>query len=167
MTSVTSVIEPNISTLTPSPFVKEEESKPEVEAPVNPPDASPFIQEYLHIYQSFDKCLSLRDKYMQVSLQRLGDNPRDHDGHFQGIDPKIADVSGVRPDADISAYTSPGSEVKLPRSPHKPWRIYPKPPPPHWHWIASTEPVHGRDDTEEGREEFAFKKCEIPGNHDG
>lgn len=103
---------------------------------------------------------------MQVSLQRLGDNPRDHDGHFQGFDPKIADVSGVRPDADISPYTSPESEDKLPRSPYKPWRIYPKPPPPHWHWTANTEPVHGRDEAQTGKEEFVFEKCEIPGGHD-
>ena len=133
---------------------------------MNPPDTSPFTQEYQHIFQSFEKCLSLRDKYMQVSLQRLGDNPRDHDGHFQGFDPKIADVSGVRPDADISPYTSPESEDKLPRSPYKPWRIYPKPPPPHWHWTANTEPVHGRDEAQTGKEEFVFEKCEIPGGHD-
>jgi AMP deaminase len=134
---------------------------------LNPSDTSPFTQEYLQIFQAFEKCLSLRDKYMQVSLQRLGDNPRDHDGCFQGLDPKIADVSGVRPDADISAYTSADSEDKLPRSPHKPWRIYPKPPPPHWHWIADTEPVHGSDEAEVGKEEFVFGKCEIPGGHDG
>ena len=104
---------------------------------------------------------------MQVSLQQLGDNPRDHDGHFQGLDPKIADVSGVRPDVDISAYTSPESEDKLPRSPYKPWRIYPKPPPPHWHWTTNTEPVHGSDEAEGGKEEFVFGKCEIPGSHGG
>jgi len=169
MTSVTSVSEPNISTTAPSPFIKEEELKPEVEAPGNLPDTSPFTQEHLNIYQSFDKCLSLRDKYMRVSLQRLGDNPRDHDGYFQGLDPKITDVSGVRPDADISTYTSPGSDDKLPKSPYKPWRIYPKPPPPHWHWTRETEPepVHGGDVAEAGKEEFVFKKCEIPGGHDG
>jgi AMP deaminase len=130
-------------------------------------DTNLFTQEYLHIFQSFKNCLSLRDKYMQVSLQRLGDNPRDHDGNLRGPDPKIADVSGVRPDADISAYTSPDSEDRLPRSPYKPWRIYPKPPPPHWHWTADTEPVHGGDEAMAGKEEFMFEKCEIPGAHDG
>lgn len=104
---------------------------------------------------------------MQVSLQRLGDNPRDYDGNFNGFDPKIADVSGVRPDADISAYASPGWEDKLPKSPYKPWRIYPKPPPPHWHWTADTEPVPGIEKEEAGKEEFVFEKCEIPGGHDG
>ena len=33
MTSATSVIEPNVSTMVPSPFMKEEELKSEVEAP--------------------------------------------------------------------------------------------------------------------------------------
>lgn len=134
---------------------------------MNPPDANLFIEEHLHIFQSFERCLSLRDKYMQVSLQRLGDNPRDHDGYFQGLDPKIADVSGARPDADISAYASQDAEDKLPRSPYNPWRIYPKPPPPHWHWTANTEPVHGSDEAEAGKEEFVFAKCKIPGGHDG
>jgi AMP deaminase len=104
---------------------------------------------------------------MKVSLQRLGDNPRDHDELFTGIDPKIADVSGVRPDADISAYVSPDSGDKLPNYPSKPWRIYPKPPPPHWRWTTNTEPVHGGDEVQAGKEEFVFKKCEIPGAHDG
>lgn len=104
---------------------------------------------------------------MQVSLQRLGDNPRDHDGHFNGLDPKIADVSSVRPDADISVYTSPDSEAKLPKSPYKPWRIYPKPPPPHWHRIADTKPIRESKEAEADKEEFAFNKCEIPGGHDG
>lgn len=134
---------------------------------LEPPDISPFVQEHLEIFQSFDRCLSLRDKYMQVSLQRLGDNPRDHDGNFNGIDPEITDVSGVRPDADISAYTSPDSEDKLPKSPYTPWRIYPEPPPPHWHWTADTEPVFGSKKVEAGKEEFVFEECEIPGGHEG
>lgn len=169
MTSVSSATEPNVPDTTSSPFWKDEEPKPEVDAvpSLHPsPDTHPFAQEHLQIFQSFQKCLSLRDKYMQASLQRLGDNPRDYDGNFTGLDPEIADVSGVRPDADISAYTSPDSEDKLPRSPHKPWRIYPKPPPPHWHWTADTEPVPG-DGTETGKEEFVFEKCEIPDDHDG
>jgi AMP deaminase len=104
---------------------------------------------------------------MQVSLQWLGDNPRDHDGYFNGLDPKMADVSGVRPDANISAYISPVSEDTLPKSPHRPWRIYPSPPPPHWHWTPDTEPVRGSNERRAGQEEFAFEKCEIPGRHDG
>ena len=103
---------------------------------------------------------------MQVSLQRLGDNPRDHDGCFHGLDPKITDVSGVRPDADISAYASPDSEDKLPKSPYKPWGIYPEPPPPHWRWTDDTEPVHGSGEAKAGDEEFVYEKCEIPGSHD-
>lgn len=104
---------------------------------------------------------------MQVSLQRLGDNPRDHDGSFNGLDPKIADVSGVRPDADISAYTSQNFEDTLSKSPYEPWGIYPKPPPPHWHWTADTEPIRGGDETRAGKDVFMFEKCKIPGSHDG
>lgn len=33
MTSATSIIEPNVLTMAPSPFMKEEELKPEIEAP--------------------------------------------------------------------------------------------------------------------------------------
>ncbi|KAG2070339.1 hypothetical protein BDR04DRAFT_934379, partial [Suillus decipiens] len=36
--------------------------------------------ELARVVQSFQKCLELRDKYITKSLQRLGDNPRDHDG---------------------------------------------------------------------------------------
>jgi hypothetical protein len=32
------------------------------------------------IYLSLQTCLSLRDRYMKNSLQRLGDNPQDYDG---------------------------------------------------------------------------------------
>src|SRR5579872_7495791 len=122
MTSATSVVEPAASSMTTSPFMKEDELKAESDAgsslhssagsprfsstsrratEQNYPEINPFAQEHLKIFQSFEKCLSLRDKYMKISLQRLGDNPRDHDGHFSGIDPNIADVSGVQPDKDI------------------------------------------------------------------
>ncbi|RHZ68267.1 hypothetical protein Glove_296g28 [Diversispora epigaea] len=37
-------------------------------------------QELITLYTNFQKCLDLRDKYMEISLQRLGDNPKDSDG---------------------------------------------------------------------------------------
>ncbi|CAG8723270.1 15006_t:CDS:10, partial [Racocetra persica] len=45
-------------------------------------DAEEFIDENVQveleaIYTDFQKCLELRDKYMKLSLQRLGDNPKD------------------------------------------------------------------------------------------
>jgi AMP deaminase len=45
------------------------------------------------LYDSFWRCLDLRDKYMLKSLQRLGDDPRDHDGVFHGLSPALADFS--------------------------------------------------------------------------
>ncbi|CAG8476230.1 1571_t:CDS:2 [Paraglomus occultum] len=38
------------------------------------------LRELRTIYTNFQKCLDLRDKYMVLSLQRLGDNPKDADG---------------------------------------------------------------------------------------
>lgn len=116
----------------------------------------PVSIEFLKIFQALETCLALRDKYMRLSQQRLGDNPRDYDGRFSGLDPNISDVSGVKPDAD---YTSSDP----PRTDFNPWRIYPKPPPPHWHWTDKTEPVPGAP-KHEGTEEFLFERCEIPGS---
>ncbi|CAG8532540.1 1344_t:CDS:2 [Racocetra fulgida] len=47
-------------------------------------DTEEFIDENVQveletIYTDFQKCLELRDKYMKLSLQRLGDNPKDKD----------------------------------------------------------------------------------------
>lgn len=91
---------------------------------------------------------------MTVSGQMLGFNPKDHDGHFTGLDSRVADVSGVRPDVDLL-------QTEPPPSLFKPWRIYPRPPPPHWHW-ADNDPVH-RMPSEFEDEKFAFENCEIPG----
>lgn len=91
---------------------------------------------------------------MTVSGQMLGFNPRDHDGHFTGLDSHLADVHGTRPDVDPAT-------VPDPESPFEPWRIYPKPPPPHWHW-ADTAAVP-RKPEEHVEEEFEFENCEIPG----
>ncbi|KAJ9123870.1 hypothetical protein QFC24_003647 [Naganishia onofrii] len=84
----------------------------------------------------------MADKYMEISLQRLGDDPRDYDGNFAGIKPGHADVSGIHADADPFS-----SETTLPTTtqngqPEKPefgrWNIYPSPPPAHWHWQGET-----------------------------
>lgn len=98
---------------------------------------------------------------MASSLQRLGDNPRDHDGVFTGIADDCADVQGVRPDADYSKIGQPSDK----RDQFAPWRIYPKPPPPHWHWSAEQDapstsaPVQNDDHNKP----FDFDACEIPG----
>ena len=120
--------------------------------------------ELRQICQSFARCLELRDKYMKYSLQRLGDNPMDHDGVFQGFSADIGGVSGVRPDAwhellektkarppaprplvtgyppvvtdpDIAAkQTASIPGLHAGESRFRKWRIYPTPPPPFWHW---------------------------------
>ena len=92
---------------------------------------------------------------MKVSRQRLGDNPRDHDESFTGLDERYQDVAGLRPDADIEGMNTPERRFE-------PWNIYPKPPPPHWHWKgkkpeAPDEPVWNVDN------EFDFTRCHIPG----
>ena len=93
----------------------------------------------LHALQ---KCLDLRDKYMSKSLQRLGDNPRDHDGRSQ-----------------------PGDPSALASSEFEPWKIYPPPPPPHWHWTDKDKVMSSADGVKRGRSEFRFEECHIPGPH--
>ena len=36
-------------------------------------------EELRSLYSNFQKCLDLREKYMAISCQRIGDNPRDAD----------------------------------------------------------------------------------------
>lgn len=153
-----------------------------------------LANELRQICQSFARCLELRDKYMKYSLQRLGDNPRDHDGVFQGFSTDIGGVSGVRPDAwdevlkrdkikplaprpmvtgyppaTIDPVVAAKQTASIPglnaqESQFKPWRIYPKPPPPFWHWKdAHTVGALGTS----ADEEFVFKSLEIPGEAEG
>lgn len=153
-----------------------------------------LANELRQICQSFARCLELRDKYMKYSLQRLGDNPRDHDGVFQGFSADIGGVSGVRPDAWDELLEKAKTKPPAPRplvtgyppvtidpvvaakqtasvpglnaeeSQFKPWRIYPKPPPPFWHWKdAHTVGARGAP----ADEEFVFQSLEIPGEAEG
>lgn len=109
-------------------------------------------------FKQFHHCLELRDKYIAKSLQRLGDNPRDHDGYFNGITEGFAGVSSVRPDVDFG-------EAGVTQSPYKAWKIYPKPPPPHWRFAAKyVVPATGSHVTTED-EGFDFSTCWIPNSH--
>ena len=110
--------------------------------------------ELLHMFQSLQKCLDLRDKYISKSRQRLGDNPRDYDGEFAGLDDNCAGVSGIRPDANFAA-NRPSSQ-----KPER-WTIYPPPPPPHWHWTDQQELVSSEDHRST---EFDINECHIPGD---
>ncbi|KIM81107.1 hypothetical protein PILCRDRAFT_9138 [Piloderma croceum F 1598] len=118
-----------------------------------------ITSELAALFQSLGQCLDLRDKYMAKSLQRLGDNPRDYDGHFTGLDDGIADVSTVRPDSKIGT-SQPSS------SPFEPWKIYPAPPPPQW-YRTDTEKVVPVDGNNPYRatSEFVYEDCSIPGSH--
>ncbi|KAK2465384.1 hypothetical protein APHAL10511_002738 [Amanita phalloides] len=113
--------------------------------------------EYSAIFDSFRRCLHLRDKYMRKSKQRLGDNPKDYDGHFHPIPDHLADVSALRSDADLST-NSPLSQT------FEPWNIYPRPPPPHWH-LTEKEAVSAGRSHVTGNEEFRFEDCRIPDPH--
>jgi AMP deaminase len=108
------------------------------------------------MFRLLRQCLDLRDKYMAVSNQRLGDNPRDHDSVFHGIPEGISDVMGVRPEA-ASAYM-PAEEQ------FEPWHIYPSPPAPQWQWTADKEAV--LSETAPRRDIFDFSQIEVPGAHD-
>ncbi|KAI0352586.1 AMP deaminase [Trametes cingulata] len=131
------------------------------EPPKNPAAAPPpILPENVPIFEALERCLDLRDKYMRVSGQKLGFNPRDHDGLFTGLDEEISTVSGVRPDVDWRKYPTP-------KSPFNKWKIYPRPPPPHWHWkgkqtVVPSNSVHDAS----AEEEFDFDKCDIPGPHE-
>jgi len=138
--------------------------KPEDHAMVNDAKLSqaPNVKissEFAPILESFRKCIELRDKYMLVSGQRLGFNPKDHDGVFTGLDDHLTDVSGVRPNANYAASNPPAD------SPFSPWRIYPKPPPPHWH-LRPEDGAPASHPVEPGDEEFDIMNCKIPGKHE-
>lgn len=147
---------PTTEELHPSPFSDDEDkeqvsdARHHMDTMINP--------ELARVVQSFQKCLELRDKYITKSLQRLGDNPRDHDGVFHGVAESLADVSGVKPDVDHSLAASLSS-------PHEPWVIYPSPPPPHWRFTA-VKTVISADGRVTPDGQFNFSQCQIPGNHD-
>ncbi|KAG2155810.1 AMP deaminase, partial [Suillus bovinus] len=142
--------------LHPSPF-SDDEDKEQVSDTQHNMDTV-ITPEFARIALSFQKCLELRDKYITKSLQRLGDNPRDHDGVFHGVAEGLADVSGIKPDVKQSLAASADS-------PHEPWVIYPKPPPPHWQFTAK-ETVISADGRITPDNQFNLSHCQIPGNHE-
>ncbi|KAK0487740.1 hypothetical protein IW261DRAFT_1558788 [Armillaria novae-zelandiae] len=150
----------------PSPFAEEleeeaeEAAKSAMDGHGHPPETV-LSSELVHLFQSFQRCLELRDKYTRRSCQRLGDNPRDYDGYFEGLDDELADVNGVRPDAGLPARSSPG-DARLPAR----WRVYPSPPPPHWHWTDDKEAVSVDGGYGGSGKEFRFEECDVPGDHD-
>ncbi|RSH92906.1 AMP deaminase [Saitozyma podzolica] len=130
------------------------------------------------LYSAFARCLDLRDKYLALSLQRLGDSPRDHDGTFHGFyPPSTGDVMGCKPEAvpdGCERSSPPNAPDELPA-----WNHYPPPPPPHWHWKPAQNgvtpylethdpaaPSNGQSSQTSGgktdSDAFRFEECEIP-----
>ncbi|WWC99694.1 AMP deaminase [Kwoniella sp. B9012] len=106
--------------------------------------------ELEQLYASFARCLDLRDKYMELSNQRLGDNPKDHDGTFHGFTPRsFGDVMGLKAEVEQDACEGPSAAEndELPT-----WNIYPPPPPPHWHWKPSQGSVMPEPTSSDGTE---------------
>jgi AMP deaminase len=118
--------------------------------------ASPLCSE------RFSHCLNLRDKYMEISLQRLGDDPRDFDGNFTGIQQGHADVSGLRADADPFSSEKPLEPASEGKPEFGRWNIYPSPPPAHWHWQGKTP--DGKHVVGEGGEGFDESRRDTQGD---
>jgi hypothetical protein len=124
------------------------------------PSSAPAVHhETTRIFQALRRCLELRDKYMGCSLQRLGDNPQDFDDEDLPPHPE----SGPYYEATAGDAIPPSEE---PRKFAK-WRIYPRPPPPRWHWTDTSQGQvpehHDKERIVQEMEEFEFEKCEIPG----
>jgi len=93
---------------------------------------------------------------MFKSRQRLGDDPRDYDGEFEGLPEEHVEVYGRRPDVDAA------TERFRVESPFAPWKIYPEPPLPTWH-PKNKEVLKYKNVN--GEESFKFEACEIPESH--
>jgi len=111
--------------------------------------------EQSELLRSLQKCCELRDMYMFKSRQRLGDDPRDYDGEFEGLPEEHVEVCSRRPDIDVA------TERSRVESPFAPWKIYPKPPSPTWHPKNKEVLKHNVSD----EESFEFEACEIPESH--
>ncbi|KNZ45378.1 AMP deaminase [Puccinia sorghi] len=109
-------------------------------------------EELQSLYESFQACLDLRDKYIGLSKQRLIDNPQSYDSKF------------------INQLTSTGTPPT-----HPEWKIYPPPPKPHWRANSDYQaeeawdflPKDSRDQLQDHpaspRLEFEFGACTFPG----
>ncbi|BEJ16660.1 hypothetical protein CspHIS471_0600610 [Cutaneotrichosporon sp. HIS471] len=114
------------------------------------------------LYAAFSKCLALRDKYMTLSCQMLGDNPRDRDGTFGGFRDGTGDVYGLKPDQRPAT-------CELSADPNAPqWQMNPPPPAPHWKWEGE-RPEHPDGESHKPSTttpEFELANCEVPGPED-
>ncbi|KAE8209689.1 hypothetical protein CF327_g6359 [Tilletia walkeri] len=132
------LISPPSTTLT-SPALSDIDTEPlqstsqEIVHPTVPaPHGSEVAAELDFLTASLRHCLSLRDQYMQVSLQlRPEDNPKNWDAEHCGRRKKNA-----RAGADVVPQEEEEGDIKVDGSANcetgRPWRVYPAPPRPHW-----------------------------------
>ncbi|KAI0037989.1 hypothetical protein FA95DRAFT_1600224, partial [Auriscalpium vulgare] len=122
-----------------------------------PPD---LTTECGHLFEVSRKCLLLRDKYMVVSHQRLGDNPKDHDGTFHGFASCVADRMGVRCQVAVTddSFSPPEKDTPAPR------KIYQRPRR-NGTGRSRRRPSRTRTAAPSESDGFDFAACEIPGAH--
>ncbi|KAN0062608.1 AMP deaminase [Thecaphora frezii] len=87
------------------------------------------------LYGSLQKCLQLRDKYMDTSLQgKMEDNPKNWDAEHCARVAAVAAAAQQKADeaAAEGSIKVDGSALDEATGQPKPWRIYPAPPRPHW-----------------------------------
>ncbi|CAO1637725.1 unnamed protein product [Sympodiomycopsis kandeliae] len=101
----------------------------------------PLTAELKTLYKSLHHCMTLRDKYMNVSLQaNLEDNPKNWDAEYvqewrkaRGLPTRGEDINGSEHiKVDGSALKDVHGGNSSTEAEPKPWRIYPAPPRPHW-----------------------------------
>lgn len=88
--------------------------------------------EMKKLYKDLQKCLELREKYMDISLQgKWQDNPKNWDAEYCHTWAKEKGKS--KPETtDKSKIKVDGSALSEDQTTPKPWRVYPAPPRPHW-----------------------------------
>ncbi|TIB93525.1 AMP deaminase [Wallemia mellicola] len=117
------------------------ESNSAGKAPPPPPLAEEISAELRALYQSFQTCLNLRDKYIAISHQRMEDNPSNYDGRFF--------PAGDENDNKADKFKS--------------WRIYPPPPKPFWYRTNSQGMELPQEPAKEKKTEFEWNDAgEIP-----
>ncbi|PLW53315.1 hypothetical protein PCANC_06199 [Puccinia coronata f. sp. avenae] len=162
MTTTTTTTNNNLSILLADPKAK---NSPTDDDPFYEPNQeteqqhhkNELSEELQALYQSFQSCLDLRDKYISLSNQRLIDNP-------QSFDSKLISYQS-------SITTGNTSTVA-----HPEWKIYPPPPKPHWRANSDYQAEEAwdffpkdsrdhqlKDHPESPRLEFDFQNCTLPG----
>lgn len=84
------------------------------------------------LFSNLQRCMALRDKYMDASLQgKYEDNPKNWDAEYC----VSKGVAGIPPDGRIKVD---GCAWNTDKQEPKPWLIYPPPPRPHWeHFVPA------------------------------